>query len=152
MLTGTLHTIEATYPRLVEQGEGGSIVIISSMAAVQPMMRTLKGKNLGLLAYCAAKAGVADLGKSYASVLAAHSVRVNWIHPAGVATPMVENPITEAYFVESDPQDLLALVPAMPVQLLHPSDVSALVAWLCSPESRWFTGNGVRLDGGAFLR
>lgn len=40
LLTGVLNTVEVTYPKIVEQGSGGSIVITSSMAGLKPMMRT----------------------------------------------------------------------------------------------------------------
>jgi SDR family mycofactocin-dependent oxidoreductase len=152
ILTGTMNTIEATYPQLIEQGAGGSIVVVGSMAGMKPMMRTEKGRTLGTLAYCAGKAAVANLATNYASFLARHRIRVNSVHPGGVHTPMVHNDITAAYFAESDPEDLLVLVPAIPVDMLDPTDVSELVLWLCSDASRYFTGNSVRLDAGASLR
>jgi NAD(P)-dependent dehydrogenase (short-subunit alcohol dehydrogenase family) len=95
---------------------------------------------------------VANLATNYASFLARHRIRVNSVHPGGVHTPMVHNDITAAYFAESDPEDLLVLVPAIPVDMLDPTDVSELVLWLCSDASRYFTGNSVRLDAGASLR
>ena len=49
LLTGVLNTVELTYQQIVEQGDGGSIVITSSMAALQPMMRTESSHTLGLL-------------------------------------------------------------------------------------------------------
>lgn len=61
MPTGVLHTVELTYPRLVEQGEGGSIVLTSSMAALKPMMRTERQKSFGLLDYSAAKVALVNL-------------------------------------------------------------------------------------------
>jgi len=75
LLTGVMNTIELTYPRLIEQGQGGAIIITSSMAAVQPMMRTEQGKTLGSLGYSAAKEALVNLMRNYASVLAAHRVR-----------------------------------------------------------------------------
>src|SRR5579875_1243491 len=84
LLTGVMHTIELTYPKLVEQGTGGAIVITSSMAAVQPTMRTERAKTLGMLAYSAAKAGLINLMRNYASVLAVHDIRVNAIEPTAV--------------------------------------------------------------------
>src|SRR5882757_226791 len=61
LLTGVLHTVETTYPRLVQQGEGGSIVVIGSMAALLPMMRTEGRHTYGMLGYSAAKASLLNL-------------------------------------------------------------------------------------------
>src|SRR5258708_6039937 len=76
LLTGVLNTVEVAYPRLLEQGTGGSIVVTSSMAAVAPMARTLAGRTLGLLGYGAAKAALLNLVQNYASILAYHNIRV----------------------------------------------------------------------------
>ncbi|WP_328810485.1 mycofactocin-coupled SDR family oxidoreductase [Rhodococcus sp. NBC_00294] len=152
MLTGVLNTVEVTWPTLVEQGDGGSIVIVSSMASVQPIMRTLGGRTLGGLAYGAAKAGVVNLMENYASVLAPHYVRVNSVHPSGVRTPMITNDMVRARFDEANPEDLKALVNAIPVDLLEVDDVSNAVQWLCSDKSRFYTGSQMRIDAGAALR
>jgi len=152
LLTGVLNTVEVTYPRLLEQGEGGSIVITSSMAGVKPMMRTLAGHNLGLLGYCAAKAALVSLAQNYASILAPHRIRVNTLHPTGVNTPMIQNEMVADRFAHADPEDVAALVNAIPVDAVEPEDVSAAVAWLCSPDSRFFTGSAMRIDAGANLR
>jgi SDR family mycofactocin-dependent oxidoreductase len=152
LLTGVLNTVEATWPTLVEQGSGGSVVITSSMAALTPMLRTRHGHRLGLLAYSAAKAAVVNLARNYASMLAADYVRVNTIHPTGVDTPMVRNELLDRYFAESDPQDLLSLVNAIPVPLVEARDISEAVLWLCSDESRYVTGHALPVDAGATLR
>jgi len=152
LLTGVLNTVELTYPRLIEQGEGGSIVITSSMAGLKPMMRTEARHTLGLLGYSAAKAALVNLGQNYASFLAYHHIRVNTIHPSAVNTPMINNDMCAAGFEVSDEQDLLALVNAIPVTSIEPEDVANAVLWLCSEESKFFTGNVVRVDAGASLR
>jgi len=152
LLTGVLNTVEATYPRLIDQGEGGSIVITSSMAGVMPMMRTQGGHTLGLLGYCAAKAGLVSLAQNYASFLAPYRIRVNTLHPTGVNTPMIDNDMVRDRFANADPEDLKALVNAMPVDAVEAEDVADAAAWLCSEESRFFTGSAMRIDAGAALR
>jgi SDR family mycofactocin-dependent oxidoreductase len=152
LLTGVLNTVEATWPTLVEQGTGGSVVITSSMAALTPMVRTRKGHRVGLLAYSAAKAAVVNLARNYASMLAADYIRVNTVHPTGVNTPMVRNDLMDRYFTESDPEDLLSLVNAIPVPLVEARDISEAVLWLCSDESRYVTGTALPVDAGATLR
>jgi SDR family mycofactocin-dependent oxidoreductase len=152
LLTGVLNTVELTYKQLVEQGDGGSIVITSSMAALKPMMRTESSHSYGLLGYSAAKAGLVNLARNYASILAVHRIRVNTLHPTSVNTPMIHNEMIERYWETADVENTQVLVSAIPVMEVEPEDVSAAVAWLCSDDSRYFTGNEVRIDAGANLR
>jgi SDR family mycofactocin-dependent oxidoreductase len=153
LLTGVLNTVELTYPHLIEQGRGGSIVITSSMAGVEkPMMRTETNHTLGMLGYTTAKSALKSLMRNYASFLASHSIRVNSVHPTGVNTPMVQNDLMATYFTESTPEDLLTLVNALPVDAVEAVDISNMMVFLCSDESRYFTGNAVRVDAGADLR
>ncbi len=127
LLTGVLHTVEITYPRLVAQGQGGSIVITSSMAGIVPMMRTEGAHTLGRLGYSAAKAALVNLARNYASFLAHHNIRVNTVHPTGVNTPMIRNDYIDAHFPQSNPEDLKALVNAMPVNAVEPLDRTYVV-------------------------
>jgi SDR family mycofactocin-dependent oxidoreductase len=152
LLTGVLNTVETAYPRLLKQGTGGSIVITSSMAGVMPMMRTLGGRTLGLLGYSAAKAALVNLAQNYASILAPHNIRVNTVHPTGVNTPMVDNDMVRDRFANADPQDVLALVNAIPVEFVDADDIANAVLFLCSDESRYLTGSALRVDAGSSLR
>jgi len=152
LLTGVLHTVEATYPRLVEQGEGGSIIVTSSMAAMQPQMRTSDAHTLGVLGYSAAKAALLNLMQNYASLLAYHRVRVNALVPTGVNTPMIQNEMVETRFATANPEDIATLINAIPVNAVEPEDIANAAAWLCSDESRFYTGSAMRIDAGASLR
>jgi SDR family mycofactocin-dependent oxidoreductase len=152
MLTGVLNTIEVAYPRMLEQGTGGSIVITSSMAGVIPMMRTLGGRTLGLLGYSAAKAALINLAQNYASILAYHNIRVNTVLPTGVNTPMVDNDMVRDRFANADQEDVLTLVNAIPVNFVDAEDIANAVLFLCSDESRYFTGSALRVDAGSSLR
>jgi SDR family mycofactocin-dependent oxidoreductase len=152
LLTGVLNTVEVAFPKLIDQGTGGSIVITSSMAACQPMMRTLDGRTLGLLGYSAAKAGLVNLAQNYASILAVHNIRVNTVHPTGVNTPMVDNDMVRDRMANVDPQDGLALVNALPVEFVEADDIADTVLFLCSDDSRYITGSSLRVDAGSSLR
>ncbi|WP_347957510.1 mycofactocin-coupled SDR family oxidoreductase [Gordonia aichiensis] len=153
LLTGAMNTVEATYPHIVEQGEGGSIILISSMAAVQPMMRTEIGHSMGNIGYAAAKAGVVNLAANYASLLAGDRIRVNTICPTGVHTPMVDNDMVKHFYDNvAGPEDVKVLVPAIPIDMVESVDIANAAYWLCSDDSRYFTGSTMRIDGGAFLR
>jgi len=152
LLTGVLNTVEVAYPRMLEQGTGGSIVITSSMAAAVPMMRTLGGRTLGLLGYSAAKAALINLAQNYASILAYHNIRVNTVLPTGVNTPMVDNDMVRDRFANANPEDVATLVNAIPVDFVEPEDIANAVLFLCSDESRYFTGSALRVDAGSSLR
>ncbi|AGB22855.1 oxidoreductase, SDR family [Mycobacterium sp. JS623] len=145
-LTGVHNTVEATMPRLVEQREGGSIVLISSAAGLVG----IGGGDPGSLGYTAAKHGVVGLMRAYANHLAPHSIRVNSIHPSGVLTPMIDNDHTRQWLsnmlAQSErPPDMGN---AMPVQVLDPEDIAAAVAWLVSDEARYVTGVTLPVDAG----
>jgi SDR family mycofactocin-dependent oxidoreductase len=152
LLTGVLNTVELTYRQIVEQGEGGSIVITSSMAGLRPMMRTESSHSYGLLGYSAAKAALVNLARNYASILARHQIRVNTVHPTSVNTPMIHNEMIDRHWEHADPEDMSVLTSAIPVLEVEPEDISAAVLWLCSDDSRYFTGNQMRIDAGADLR
>jgi SDR family mycofactocin-dependent oxidoreductase len=152
LLTGVLNTVEVAYPRMLDQGTGGSIVITGSMAAVMPMMRTLGGKTLGLLGYSAAKEALVNLTRNYASILAAHNIRVNIVHPTGVNTPMADNDMVRDRLETADTEDALTLVNAIPVNFVEAIDIANAVAFLCSDEARYITGTALRVDAGSNLR
>jgi SDR family mycofactocin-dependent oxidoreductase len=152
LLTGVLNTVEITYPVIRDQGEGGSIVITSSMAALRPMMRTEESHTLGLLGYSAAKSALVNLARNYASILARHHIRVNTVHPTGVDTPMINNDMSRGHFDVASDEDKLVLVNAIPVTRVDPEDIASAALWLCSDDSRYYTGNILRVDAGASLR
>lgn len=92
-LTGVHHTVEVAIPTLVEQGDGGAIVLISSVAGLVG----IGGGDRGSLGYTAAKHGIVGLMRAYANHLAPHSIRVNSVHPTGVDTPMIDNEFTRGW-------------------------------------------------------
>ena len=148
MLTGVLYTCEAAIPRLIEQGEGGSIVITSSLAGLRAPMRTLDMKSLGILGYIAAKHGVVGLMRAYANALGPYSVRVNTVHPTGVNTPMIANPEFMA-LAQEQPEWMEAMRNALPVPMIEAEDVSNAIIYLCSDAGRYITGVTMPVDAGA---
>ena len=147
-LTGVYNTIEAALPQLISRGEGGSIVLTSSVAGLSGRLN-LAG-NAGMMGYVAAKHGVVGLMRAYANQLAPHSIRVNSVHPGGVNTPMIVN---EAFGVlaEQAPAEMAKLAHAMPVELLEAVDISNAILWLCSDEARYVTGVTLPVDGGFMI-
>jgi SDR family mycofactocin-dependent oxidoreductase len=145
-LTGVYHTVEAARPTMVEQGDGGSIVLISSAAG----LLGIGGDDPGGLGYTASKHGVVGLMRSYANILAPHSIRVNSIHPTGVNTPMINNEFTRAWLEKlvTESETPIDMGNAMPVDALEPEDIAAAVAWLVSDDARYVTGITLPVDAG----
>ncbi|WP_072804797.1 mycofactocin-coupled SDR family oxidoreductase [Rhodococcoides yunnanense] len=142
-LTGTFFTAKAAVPILLEQGTGGSIVFTSSVAGL---------RGLPFLGhYAASKHGIVGLCKTMANELGQHNIRVNSVHPHGVATGM-------------QPNDMMALLGeygatlgplfmgALPDPISEPEDIAAAVAWLASDEARHVTGIQLPVDLGTLIR
>jgi len=145
-LTGVHNTVEVAVPPLVEQGDGGSIVLISSVAGLVG----IGGADQGSVGYTAAKHGVVGLMRAYANHLAPHRIRVNSVHPSGVNTPMINNDFVRQWLEEivADTNAPVDVGNALPVQVLEPEDIAAAVAWLASDEARYVTGVALPVDAG----
>ncbi len=144
-LTGVYHTVEVAIPTLIEQGDGGAIVLTSSVAG----LIGVGSHDAGAVGYVAAKHGIVGLVRLYANLLAPHSVRVNSVHPAGVDTPMINNEATRQWLgsiADKTPQEMGN---ALPVQVLQPEDIANAVAWLVSDEARYVTGVTLPVDAGS---
>ncbi|HET6963870.1 MAG TPA: mycofactocin-coupled SDR family oxidoreductase [Acidimicrobiales bacterium] len=143
-LTGVFHTIKATVPTMIEQGEGGSIILTSSVSG-------LKGTPF-TGAYTAAKHGVTGLCRTLANELGEYRIRVNSIHPAAVSTPMVTDPAL--FDLMQQHADTLApiFMNTLPYASMEPADVSAVVAYLASDDSRYTTGAHIPIDFGNLNR
>jgi SDR family mycofactocin-dependent oxidoreductase len=146
-LTGVFHTIRAALPTMIDGGRGGSIVITSSTAGLKAT-----GTNKpAAQAYNAAKRGLVGYAQTLALDLAPQSIRVNTIHPTGVATGMILNEAMAAMFASNDP-GLAAMQNALPIQMLQPEDIANAVAWLVSDEAHFITGTAWPLDAGFTIR
>ncbi|AZG47671.1 mycofactocin-coupled SDR family oxidoreductase [Gordonia insulae] len=146
MLTGVWNVLDIATPRLVAQGEGGSIIITSSAAGLTSMgLNTFAGQA----GYSASKHGVVGLMRLFSKQLAKESIRVNTIHPTGVNTPMVAN-AEYGEFVNSHPEvaNDEAYKNPMPVELIEAVDVSNAMVFLASDEARYITGVTLPVDAG----
>ena len=145
-LTGVWKTVKAAIPRMIEQGTGGSIVLISSAYGL------VGAANCG--GYVAAKHGVTGLMRNLALELAPHSIRCNSVHPGIVDTPIVHNPAFYAFAgipggTRTDAESVFKWMNALPISQLEPVDISNAVLWLASDEARYVTGTAQSVDAGA---
>ena len=143
MLTGVYNTIRVTHQTMIDLGNGGSIVITSSTAGLSGM----HDGTGGIAGYCAAKHGVVGLMRGYAKLLGRHNIRINTVHPMGVATPMIQNEEFQAY--HADHTDVMEISPRLlPITLLEAQDVTNAILWLVSDDARAVTGISLPVDCG----
>ncbi|MCV7031961.1 mycofactocin-coupled SDR family oxidoreductase [Mycobacterium sherrisii] len=151
MLNGVYFTIEAALPALLDRDDGGAIVITSSAAGLKSIGRSFDTREHGLAGYTAAKHGVVGLMRYFATILAEKNIRVNSVHPTGVATPMIQNDAVEGYAREH-PSFAAAFQNMLPVDVIEPKDVSEAMIYLCSEAGRYVTGVTLALDAGILLK
>lgn len=146
-LTGVYHTVDVAMRPMIKFGNGGSIVLTSSVAGLVGIGAPMAGS----IGYVAAKHGVVGLMRNYANLLARFSIRVNSIHPAGVNTPMIDNDFTRSW-LEGVAQIAHGEGPdmsnALPVQALETEDVTNAVFYLVSDAGRYITGVALPVDAG----
>jgi (+)-trans-carveol dehydrogenase len=144
---GPYNTCKATVPILLEQGTGGSIVIISSTAGMRGFLNQVH-YNMG-------KHAVVGLMRSLANELAPHFIRANTIHPSSVFSKMIDNEAIWSAFAPgvenptvADFGDTFTAMNLLPIPWMEPVDISNAVAWLASDESRYVTGVTLPVDAG----
>ncbi|MAF28897.1 MAG: short-chain dehydrogenase [Croceicoccus sp.] len=125
---------------LMNKGEGGSIVNMSSTGA-------LLGYPI-FFAYSAAKGAVRALTKSVAVMCQekGYAIRCNSVHPGAIETPMVQT--AEGREAKDIPAEGI-LPPGSPG---HPRDIAMMVLYLASDESRFVTGAEMVVDNGVTIR
>jgi len=151
--TSVLNTTEAEYDRvmdinlkgaffgtqiaarqMIEQGEGGRIINISSIHEDWPMP--------GNTPYCLSKGGMRMLTRNAGVELAPHGITVVGVGPGAVATPINVETM-------EDPQLMAQLNAAIPLgRMARPEEIANLVVWLASDEASYVTATTVVVDGG----
>jgi len=146
-LTGVFVTIKAAVPHMIAAGNGGSITLTSSGAAL------ISGG--GFADYKAAKSGILSLTRTLACELAEHFIRVNAICPTAVDTPMIQNETLYRSFRPDLPnpgrEDVKAGFQTMnllPIPWVDAADVSNAIVWLASDAARYITGVTLPVDAG----
>ena len=133
-LDGVFYTLRAAVPQMVAR-KAGAIVTVSSMWGVT-------GGSCEA-PYSAAKAGVIGLTKALAKELGPSGVRVNCVAPGTIQTDMT------AFLT---PEDRAALAEETPLgRLGTPEEVADAIYFLAGEESRYITGQVLRVDGGMVI-
>ncbi|MFC5748462.1 mycofactocin-coupled SDR family oxidoreductase [Actinomadura rugatobispora] len=142
-LTGTWHTLKAAAPLMIKAGNGGSIITISSMAALKPLPAQAH--------YGASKHGVVGLTRAAALELGEYGIRANSVHPWTVETDMAtDTALGELLRNNESYLKSFGQVLTEP-PMAAPSDITDAVLWLASDDSRTVTGIALPVALGATL-
>jgi (+)-trans-carveol dehydrogenase len=146
-LNGVWRTTKAATPHLIESGGGGSIIITASGAALHGVPN--------IAHYVAAKTGVVGLMRTISIELAPHRIRANAISPTNVNSDMIQNEALYKLYLphlEKPTKDEFAAATSathpMGIPWVEIEDVSNVVAFLASDESRYITGMQVPIMAG----
>jgi (+)-trans-carveol dehydrogenase len=149
-LTGVWQTCKAALPHLLAHGDGGSIIITGSTAALHGFAN--------VAGYVSSKHGVVGLMRSLAIELGPSRIRVNSVHPTQCDTPMLMNEHVGALFCPDlehpRPEDMAPVSQAMhalPVPWVESIDISNALVFLASDEARYITGVLLPVDAGCDL-
>jgi SDR family mycofactocin-dependent oxidoreductase len=150
-LSGVWKSVKVAVPHLISGGNGGSIILTSSVGGLKAYPHTGH--------YIAAKHGVIGLMRTFAVELGQHLIRVNAVCPTNVNTPMFMNEGTMKLFrpdLESPGPDDLAVAAqfmhTLPIGWVEPIDISNAVLFLASDEARYITGVPLPVDAGSMLK
>jgi len=149
-LNGTWKTIRAAVPAMIEAGNGGSIIIVSSSAG----LKATPGNGH----YSASKHGLVALTNALAIEVGEFGIRVNSIHPYSIETPMVEKEAMMQLFSKY-PNYIHSFspMPYRPInhqgkkglqEFMEPQEVSDVVAWLAGDGSATISGSQIAVDRG----
>ena len=135
---GMIYAIQAAVPPMLERGEGNII----NMASIASSSKGFPNR----LTYSVTKGAVIGLTKSVAADYMTRGIRCNCISPGTVDSPSLQDRIRatgdyeagRAAFIARQPMGRLGTV----------DEIAALAVYLASDDSRYMTGQEVRIDGG----
>ncbi len=155
-LIGVMNAAAAAIPYLPD---GASIVITGSTAALMPGTLQAESMGTGGLGYSWSKQTIVSYSENLALSLMRRMIRVNAVHPTHCNTDLIHNKQMYKVFrpdlenpTEEDVLPVYTHFQGMPVPYIEPFDVSNAVLFLASDESRYVTGQQLRVDAGCLLR
>ena len=133
-LKGAFFSTQAAARQMIQQGNGGRIINISSIHEDWPMP--------GNTPYCLSKGGMRMLTRTAGIELAPHNTTVVGVGPGAVATPINVETM-------QDPKLMAELKAAIPLgRMGAPKEIADLVVWLASDEASYVTATTFVVDGG----
>lgn len=135
-LKGTALCMKYQLQQMIKQGDGGSIVNISSVSGFRPQPNNI--------AYVAAKHGVVGMTKTAALENGDKNIRVNSVAPGAVDTPMLRGALEETGQTEEEFAPQLSLLG----RFGQPEEIAEATLWLASDQSSYVTGTTIHADAG----
>jgi glucose 1-dehydrogenase len=138
--------VKLAYP-LLKAGNGGAIVNVSSVHAVQT--------SANIAAYAASKGGLLALTRAMAIEFAPDNIRVNAILPGAVDTPMLRAGLGRGHVGSGNIQERLDNLARKTVsgKVGKPEEIAHAIYFLADgDQSSFMTGQAMIVDGGATAR
>lgn len=133
-LTGAFHCTQLAAKRMIEQGDGGRVVFITSLSenVTGPVQ----------VDYGASKAGMRMAMRGFATALGPHGITCNAIAPGMILTDM-----TRHHWEKPEPAAFIKK--RVPVgRIGTPKDIGNAAVFLASPEAEYISGVTLTVDGG----
>jgi SDR family mycofactocin-dependent oxidoreductase len=159
-LLGVMNTVAVAIPHLPD---GASIIVTGSTAGM--IRGTTDNPNMGPggAGYGWSKRIVMEYVDEMCLHLAPRMIRVNAIHPTNCNTHLLQNDGMYSMFrpdltdagkkaTREDAEPLFTIFQAMPIPYIEPEDMANLGVFLASDESRYITGQHIRVDAGSLLK
>ena len=155
-LIGVTNTVAASIPHLPD---GASIIVTGSNAGLMSGTTETGTMGAGGSGYSWSKKTLVGYIEQMALNLATRMIRVNAIHPTNVNTHLIHN--KELYHVfrpdlenptREDVIPAFTYFQAMPIPYVEPVDISNALLFFACDESRYVTGQQLRVDAGSLLR
>jgi len=133
-LNGSFYMCQAFAQRMIEAGRGGAIINISTLGA-----RLLAA---GTAAYASSKLAINGLTTILSGELGGHGIRVNGVCPGVIDTSRLDD------MGRGETWDHLVRAFIPMGRAGTGDDVAYLVAFLCSEQGAWISGQNIHVDGG----
>jgi SDR family mycofactocin-dependent oxidoreductase len=155
-LLGVMNTVAVSLPYLPD---GASIVVTGSTAGMMPGAADNPVLGPGGAGYGWSKRVLMEYVEQMALHLAPRFIRVNAMHPTNCNTHLLHNDGLYRIFrpdldqpTRDDATQAFTFFQAMPIPYVEPEDIANLALFLASDESRYITGQQIRVDAGSLLK
>ncbi|HEY3924344.1 MAG TPA: SDR family NAD(P)-dependent oxidoreductase [Acidothermaceae bacterium] len=136
-LTSAFIAVRAVLTRMLDRGQGGSIIAIGSLSGIAGSPQHF--------AYGVGKAGVIHMARSIAIEYGQQGIRMNVVSPGRVRTPATSDTLNEA--------QLATFAERIPLgRIGEAEDIASAVRFFASPASSYISGQNLMVDGGATAR